>query len=116
MPELRPTPEQLEAARALAADIVAQWFRRPLGAMDGWERWKPIWIEQFTNQFALVLAEAEMKVWERAAHCCRTDSAGRAFEDPMSKRHAEGFQYHADHIRLGPAWERNKPGIEEAPK
>lgn len=45
-----------EQAHELAEDVVRQWFSRSLGTMNGWEKWKPIWTAQLTEQFAAALA------------------------------------------------------------
>jgi hypothetical protein len=53
-------------ARALAEDVVRQWFSRSLGDMNGWEKWRPIWTDQLTEQFTAALAQAQRETWEAA--------------------------------------------------
>ncbi len=51
----------MDEARALALDVVRQWFTRPAPAMDGWIKWKDIWVNQLEEQFAQALAAAEAR-------------------------------------------------------
>ena len=44
-------------ARALAEDVVRQWFSRSQGSMDAWINWRTVWIDQLTVQFTAAFRE-----------------------------------------------------------